>query len=89
MLMEEKNIDIFIRICNNKGMKYGIKAIVNSNCIKDMKLFNKFYIVYMQLNTKRKRHNNFEDELNDCLNDINCCILKNGLICRKDSGLNG
>lgn len=73
--MSNRNIDIFIKMCNEKGLAYGFKIIINSNVITDMSLYKKFYNIYFQLNTKRKRHDNFLEELKDCLNDIGLMFI--------------
>ena len=73
--MSDRNIDIFMKICNEKGLAYGFKVIINSNAIKDMNLYKKFYNIYFQLNTKRERHDNFLEELKDCLDDIGLTFI--------------
>lgn len=73
--MSDRNIDIFMKICNEKGLAYGFKVIINSNVITNMCLYKKFYNIYFQLNTKRKKHDNFLDELKDCLNDIGLTFI--------------
>ncbi len=73
--MSDRNIDIFMKICNEKGLAYGFKVIINSNAIKDMNLYKKFYNIYFQLNTKRERHDDFLEELKDCLDDIGLTFI--------------
>lgn len=73
--MSNRNIDIFMKICNDKGLAYGFKGMITSNVIKDTKLYTKFYNIYFQLNTKRARHDNFLEELKDCLNDIGLTFI--------------
>lgn len=73
--MSNRNIDIFIKICNEKGLAYGFKEMITSNVINDTKLYTKFYNIYFQLNTKRKKHDNFLEELKDCLNDIGLTFI--------------
>lgn len=73
--MSNRNIDIFIKICNEKGLAYGFKEMITSNVITDMNLYKKFYNIYFQLNTKRKKHDNFLEELKDCLDDIGLAFI--------------
>lgn len=73
--MSNRNIDIFVKMCNEKGLAYGFKTIINSNVIKNVDLYTKFYNIYFQLNTKRKKHDNFLEELKDCLNDIGLTFI--------------
>lgn len=73
--MSDRNIDIFMKICNEKGLAYGFKVIINSNVITNMSLYKKFYNIYFQLNTKRERHDDFLEELKDCLDDIGLTFI--------------
>ena len=73
--MSNRNIDLFMKMCNEKGLAYGFKTIINSNVIKNVDLYTKFYNIYFQLNTKRKKHDNFLEELKDCLNDIGLIFI--------------
>ena len=73
--MSNRNIDIFMKMCNEKGLAYGFKTMVISNVMTDMVLYRKFYNIYLQLNTKRTRHDNFLEELKDCLDDIGLIFI--------------
>lgn len=78
--MSNRNIDIFVKMCDEKGLAYGFKEIITSNCIKDMNIYKLFYNIYFQLYTKRERHNNFDDELQQCLQSINCKMINNKVV---------
>ncbi len=78
--MSNRNIDIFIKICNEKGLTRAFKEIITSNCIKDMTIYKLFYNIYFQLFTKRGKHNNFDDELQQCLQSINCKMINNKVV---------
>jgi len=78
--MSNRNIDIFIKICNEKGLAYAFKEIIASNCIKDMNIYKLFYNIYFQLYTKRERHKNFDEELQQCLQSINCELIDNKVV---------
>ena len=73
--MSNRNIDIFMKICNDKGLAYGFKEMITSNVVIDANLYRKFYNIYFQLNTKRKRHDDFLEELKDCLNDVGLTFI--------------
>ena len=78
--MNNRNIDIFMKMCNEKGLAYGFKEIIKSNCIKDMTIYKLFYSIYFQLFTKRGKHNNFDEELKQCLQSINCKMINNKVV---------
>lgn len=73
--MSNRNIDIFMKMCNEKGLAYGFKEIITSNCIKNMSIYKLFYNIYFQLYSKRGKYNNFDEELEQCLQSINCKLI--------------
>lgn len=78
--MSNRNIDIFMKMCNDKGLAYGFKEIIISNCIKDMSVYKLFYNIYFQLYSKRGKHNNFDEELGQCLQAINCKLINDKVV---------
>lgn len=78
--MSNKNIDIFVKMCNDKGLAYAFKQIIVSNCIKDMNIYKLFYNIYFQLYSKRGKHTNFDEELQQCLQSIKCKLIDSKVV---------